>query len=154
MSTTKPPGIQAPPLTLGDDADDDINVPASALFDGLRNHARTPLGTQDRAALRQTAETSPLVTTRSHRPPSQAHEKPPEPPAPPPEKVIRDGYSIPRGDHEHLERLAILAMRSGHNIGKSGILRLGVRVLAAMPEDQLLDLVRALPAVPTAKRKR
>jgi len=149
-ASTKPTGINAPPLGGLDDDGDESGEGVAAPFAGLRRGParNAPLASEAKDTLRRTAETSPLVTTRSHRPPPM-----PEPP-PPLEKVVRDGYSIPRADHESLERLADIAMRGGHNIGKSGILRLGVRVLAGMSEEKLLTLAAELPPVPTAKRKR
>lgn len=141
-------GIASPPLGTLDD-DDEVDG-AGAVFDGLKRGgriAKPPLDESARQLLRKSAESSPLVTTRSHRPPTPAFVEPKA------EKVVRDGYSIPREDHELLGRLAETAMRQGRNIGKSGIIRLGIRLLAGLPEDQLIELTSRLPRVPTAKRR-
>lgn len=153
---TKPTDINSPPISLDDDEVCANAVDGSDAFAGLRRQgARSaPLPRQAKEDLRRVAETSPYVTTKTHRP--DAHKA--RPAAPPPEnvveKVVRDGYSIPKADHEALERLAHQCMRGGYNIGKSGVLRLGVRMLAEMDEERLLKLAAKLPPVPTAKRKR
>ena len=138
--------INAPPLELdnGDDRDRTVEQ-----FAGLRRHGVRPIPLQEEAKkdLKRTAETSPLITTRTCHPTPRPHPMPPE-------KVIRDGYSIPRHDHEILEQLAEQTMRAGYNIGKSGILRLGVRVLAEMDKEQFIKLASQLPPVPSAKKKR
>ncbi len=137
---SKPPVLKAPPLSLDDDADDLV----SSL---KRKPAETrQLPPEAREALRHQAETSPLITTKSHRRPAE--------PAPPPPKVVRDGYCMPVEDHSALENLARFALRQEAPIGKSGILRLGVRLLATLPEEDLARLIRELPPVPTGKRKR
>lgn len=136
---SKPPVLKAPPLSLGDDADD--------LVSGLKRKTETrQLSPEARETLRYEAETSPLITTRSHRRPAE--------PAPPPPKVVRDGYCMPAEDHAELEALARFALRQEAPIGKSGILRLGVRLLTTLPEEDLAKLIRELPPVPTGKRKR
>ncbi len=155
LKNGKDTGIASPPLGGLDDDDAVMTTqPTSALLAGLKKkEGGTPpaaLDSNARAALRQTAEHSPLVTTRSHRPPitTESQIKPVA------EKVLRDGFSMPKDDHETLGRLAETCMRAGFNIGKSGVLRLGVRLLAEMDSERLAELAAALPPVPTSKRKR
>jgi len=122
-----------------DDADD----PVAALAQ-VPPMAR-PLSRDARAALKQEAETSPLVNIRSHQPVREPSEEKPE-------KVIRDTITLPPSDHDRLMILTSRAVAAGAPIGKSGVIRLALALLSAVPEEQFISLASALP--PAGGRKR
>ena len=52
------------------------------------------------------------------------------PAAAPAERVVKDSFTFPPAEHALLEELAAKALRSGRRLGKSAILRAGLKLLA------------------------
>jgi hypothetical protein len=69
-------------------------------------------------------------------------------------KVVRDGFTMPQADYDLLKTLKAQCLKAGVDVKKSELLRAGVLALAAMPEAQLLDRVRALAPVKTGRKKK
>lgn len=61
--------------------------------------------------------------------------------------VVRDTFSMPRGDHDLIEVLRIRAAREGRNTGKSEIIRAGLAALAAQAPADLVALLDGLERV-------
>ena len=138
MSTdkTKPTGLPGLGGGLDDDADTD------ALIAGLK--ASKPASRVDpatSAALADLSEHSSLINT-SHKPRARAPKA--KMPAPPAEKVVRDGYSMPPDDYDLLEAQRKRAMRRERDVTKSGLLRIGVHLLAKLSDDELMSLIDGL----------
>ena len=68
-------------------------------------------------------------------------------------KVVRDGFTMPKGDYDTLKALKALCLQSGVDVKKSELLRAGILALAAMPATELLGRMRALPAVKAGRKK-
>ena len=68
-------------------------------------------------------------------------------------KVVRDGFTMPKGDYDTLKALKALCLQSGVDVKKSELLRAGILTLAAMPAAELLGRMRALPAVKAGRKK-
>ena len=137
MSTdkTKPTGLPGLGGGLDDDADTD------ALIAGLK--ASKPASRVDpatSAALADLSEHSSLINT-SHKPRKVSKVKLPAHPA---EKVVRDGYSMPPDDYDLLEAQRKRAMRRERDVTKSGLLRIGVHLLAKLSDDDLMSLIDGL----------
>lgn len=114
--------------------------------------------------LARVADSSPHITTQLRpqekpapaaeppRPPAKAARKAPEPP-PEPEKVVKDSFSMPPADYERLLEMERVCMRNLRKAPRSVLLRLGVRLLAARPEKELLALVDGVLAEGKGGRK-
>lgn len=61
--------------------------------------------------------------------------------------VVRDTFSMPRGDHGLIEVLRTRAAREGRNTGKSEIVRAGLVALAAHAPNELVALLDGLERV-------
>ena len=68
-------------------------------------------------------------------------------------KVVRDGFTMPKGDYDTLKALKALCLQSGVDVKKSELLRAGILALAAMSAAELLARMRALPAVKAGRKK-
>ncbi|WP_428424950.1 hypothetical protein [Methylibium sp.] len=67
------------------------------------------------------------------------------------EKLIRDGFTIPKGEYAALADLKQRAAKLGHTAKKSELLRAGIKLLAGLADARF---VAALAAVPTIKTGR
>ena len=68
--------------------------------------------------------------------------------------MVRDGFTMPKGDYEVLKALKAQCLKSGVEVKKSELLRAGVLALAALPAAELLSRMRALPAVKAGRKKK
>ena len=68
-------------------------------------------------------------------------------------KVVRDGFTMPRGDYDILKSLKAQCLKSGVDVKKSELLRAGILALAALPAVELLSRMRALPVVKAGRKK-
>lgn len=66
-------------------------------------------------------------------------------------KMIRDGFTIPKGEYQALEALKLRAGSLGTPAKKSELLRAGIKVLVAMPDRELMAALRAVPAIKTGR---
>jgi hypothetical protein len=89
----------------------------------------------------------------SHEGPSplNASEQPNKSPAMAHDKVIRDGFSMPTGDYKLIAAIQARALTSGIGVTKSKVLRAGLRVLDALPLEQLKEVLTAVEDVKTGR---
>lgn len=72
-------------------------------------------------------------------------------PAPEPNRVVRDSFTIPSDEYERIARLRERGLRGGVIANKSELLRAGLAALNEMKDEDLLRLLRALPRVKTGR---
>ncbi|GEM_PF-5684425 len=73
--------------------------------------------------------------------------------APEPEKVVKDSYSMPPADYDLLIAMEHICMRNLRKAPRSVLLRLGLRLLSAKSEKELLHLVDGILAEGKGCRK-
>ena len=78
---------------------------------------------------------------RQGSPPSQP------PPAPPREKVVRDGFSMPAGDYGLIAAIQETCLQAGFAITKSEVLRAGLHALRDLTPEALKERYRMLEKV-------
>ena len=87
------------------------------------------------------AGTTPITAAEPpHTAPALAHNK-----------VIRDGFSMPASDYKLIAAIQARALTAGIGVTKSKILRAGLRVLDAMPVEQLKEVLSAVEDVKTGR---
>jgi len=90
------------------------------------------------------AAAEPKVKAKKAEPVSRP-EKPKKP------KLVRDSFTIPKGEYAVLDELKLRAAKLGRPTKKSEVLRAGVQALAAMGDAAFLACVGAVPAVKTGR---
>lgn len=78
-------------------------------------------------------------------------EKPEKAEKPRKPKLVRDSFTIPKGEYAVLQDLKQRAGRLGRPSKKSEVLRAGVQALAAMTDAAFLARVSAVPTVKTGR---
>jgi hypothetical protein len=63
------------------------------------------------------------------------------------EKVIRDGFSMPAGDHALIAAIQRTAMQAGFHMSKSEIFRAALRVLSTLSAEDLQSVHSSLERV-------
>ena len=87
------------------------------------------------------AGTTPITAAEPpHTAPALAHDK-----------VIRDGFSMPANDYKLIAAIQARALTAGIGVTKSKVLRAGLRVLDAMPVEQLKEVLAAVEDVKTGR---
>ena len=87
------------------------------------------------------AGTTPITAAEPpHTAPALAHDK-----------VIRDGFSMPASDYKLIAAIQARALTAGIGVTKSKVLRAGLRVLGAMPVEQLKEVLAAVEDVKTGR---
>jgi hypothetical protein len=70
-------------------------------------------------------------------------------------KVVRDGFSMPAGDHALIAIIQSTAMQAGFHMSKSEVFRAALRVLSSLTAEELqqvyASLERVKPGRPTVK---
>ncbi len=66
-------------------------------------------------------------------------------------KLVRDSFTIPKGEYVVLEELKQRAAKLGQPAKKSEVLRAGVKALAALADEAFGAALRAVPAVKTGR---
>jgi len=64
-------------------------------------------------------------------------------------KLVRDSFSIPKLEYLMLDVLKLRSNALGTSAKKSDLIRVGIKTLAAMPDDQFLAAIKALAPVKT-----
>ena len=71
------------------------------------------------------------------------------------EKVVRDGFSMPAGDHALIATIQSTAMQAGFHMNKSEVFRAALHVLSTLSAADLqgvyVSLERVRPGRPTVK---
>jgi hypothetical protein len=70
------------------------------------------------------------------------------------EKVVRDGFSMPRADYEKFKTLKAVCLAGGVAVKKSELLRAGLHALEALTVPDLVARIRALPAIKAGRKKK
>ena len=68
-------------------------------------------------------------------------------PSPAPEKVIRDGFTMPADDYALIAQLQGTGVQAGVVVSKSAVLRAGLHALKAMSPDELRQVFAALEKI-------
>jgi len=63
------------------------------------------------------------------------------------EKVVRDGFSMPVGDHALIAAIQRTAMQAGFHMTKSEIFRAALRVLSTLSAEELKSVYASLERV-------
>jgi hypothetical protein len=69
-------------------------------------------------------------------------------------KVVRDGFTMPQVDYAKFKSLKALCLKSGVAVKKSELLRAGLHVLEALPAQDLLARIQALPPIKAGRKKK
>lgn len=69
-----------------------------------------------------------------------------------PEKVARDSFSMPAGEHKRIKALRAVLARAGCEASKSEVLRAGLALLAARDLNEVIRVIAALPKMAKGKR--
>ena len=72
---------------------------------------------------------------------------------PPKRKLVRDSFTIPKDEYLVLDALKVRAGKLGRLAKKSELLRAGLKALAAMPDNSLLEALAAVPPIKTGRPK-
>jgi hypothetical protein len=62
-------------------------------------------------------------------------------------KLVRDGFTMPEADYALLGALKKRALRAGHEVKKSELLRAGLRALAAMPDAAYIGALEGVERI-------
>ena len=68
-------------------------------------------------------------------------------PSPAPEKVMRDGFTMPADDYALIAQLQATGLEAGLAVSKSVVLRAGLHALKAMSPDELRQVFAALEKI-------
>ena len=109
--------------------------------------AATPARRTRAAASKKALPLQRAATDKADKPESAASEAAHQ-------KVVRDGFTMPKADYDTLKSLKAQCLKSGVDVKKSELLRAGVQALAGLPAKELLDRMRALPAVKAGRKKK
>lgn len=66
-------------------------------------------------------------------------------------KVIRDSFTMPEEDHALIERVRHLCLKKMMVVSKSEVLRVGVQLLNALSEKEIIERIKNLPKVKTGR---
>jgi hypothetical protein len=66
-------------------------------------------------------------------------------------KVVRDSFTMPEEDYALIERVRHLCLKKMMVVNKSEVLRVGVQLLNALPEKEIVERIKALPKVKTGR---
>lgn len=66
-------------------------------------------------------------------------------------KLVRDSFTIPKGEFVVLQELKQRAGKAGAAVKKSELLRAGIKALAAMNDTALAAALAAVPAIKTGR---
>jgi hypothetical protein len=70
------------------------------------------------------------------------------------QKVIRDGFTMPRADYDKIKSLKAACLKSGVEVKKSEILRAGLHALEALPLQEMLLRIRGLMPIKAGRKKK
>ena len=70
---------------------------------------------------------------------------------PPKHKLVRDSFTIPRGEYQQLDALKQRLVTLLRPTKKSELLRAGIKLLSSLPDDALLAAVNEVPAIKTGR---
>lgn len=106
--------------------------------------ARKPAGTQSGKHVKP-------ATTASEPAQAAAPLKTPKVKKP---KMVRDSFTIPKDEYGVLDALKQRCVQLAQPSKKSGLLRAGIKALAAMSDKNLLAALQAVPSIKTGRPKK
>jgi len=68
-------------------------------------------------------------------------------------KLVRDSFTIPRDEYGVVDQLKLRLAKLGRITKKSELLRAGLKLLAALPDDGLTQALAAVPSIKTGRPK-
>jgi len=99
-----------------------------------------------------TVDTEKVAKTDVLPPPAKpVKESKAKKPAPKKPKLVRDSFTFPENDYALLAELKQRALKAGHEIKKSELLRAGLAALAAMTEQNLVTALAAVERIKTGR---
>jgi hypothetical protein len=105
-----------------------------------KSTAKPALKAAANAPLKAAAKTLPTAKVKAEKP---AKEKKP--------KLVRDSFTIPKGEFTVLEELKQRAGKLSIQIKKSELLRAGIMALAAMSDASFLSTLKMVPTIKTGR---
>jgi hypothetical protein len=123
---------------------------AKAVLDPRSSTARA---VASKSSLKPKERTSPnvvkaAVDASARRPaPESVREEVPK------HKLVRDSFTIPKGEYGLLEALKVRAANLRRPTKKSEILRAGIAALNAMPDKAFLSVLSGIPSLKTGRPK-
>ena len=91
-------------------------------------------------------------TSKPAKPPKVASAAAPAVDAKPPkQKLVRDSFTIPRGEYQQLDTLKQRLVTLLRPTKKSELLRAGIKLLSSLADDALLAAVSEVPAIKTGR---
>ncbi len=69
----------------------------------------------------------------------------------PKQKLVRDSFTIPRSEYQVLDTLKQRLVQLARPAKKSELLRAGIKLLSALPDDALIAALAAVPAIKTGR---
>ena len=98
----------------------------------------------------------PAKAAKPAKPPKPAKAPAADTPAaaearPPKQKLVRDSFTIPRGEYQQLDALKQRLVTLLRPTKKSELLRAGIKLLASLPDDALLAAANEVPAIKTGR---
>ena len=66
-------------------------------------------------------------------------------------KMVRDSFTMPKGEYAVIDALKERAAQAGRPAKKSEVLRAGIQLLEGLPPAALLAALQALPAIKTGR---
>lgn len=67
-------------------------------------------------------------------------------------KMVRDSFTMPKTEYATLDELKQRAILLGHPLKKSELLRIGIKLLAALPDARLLAALTRLPSLKSGQQ--
>ena len=74
-----------------------------------------------------------------------------KPPADPVSKVVRDSFTMPVSDYEQIALIRGRCLAHGTSATKAEVLRAALSLLVSLPDEELVERLRALPKVRTGR---
>ena len=106
--------------------------------------------TPRKAASKKIAAKKPL--SKAFAPPNPSKTvKPVKAEKPKKPKLVRDSFTIPKGEYVVLEALKQRAAKLTRSVKKSELLRAGIKALAAMSDAAFLNALTAVPTIKTGR---
>ncbi len=70
---------------------------------------------------------------------------------PPKHKLVRDSFTIPRSEYQVLDAVKQRLVQLARPAKKSELLRAGIKLLAALPDEALIAALAAVPSIKTGR---
>lgn len=66
-------------------------------------------------------------------------------------KMVRDSFTFPKTEYAVLDTLKLRALKLGHPVKKTELLRAGIKALAMLSDTAFVSAVRAVPSLKTGR---